>query len=457
MYRKTTTRPVPDNAIRINEKKIKVTHKGRMIEREVNESGRMIIYSSRYYAKVRQPDGTSKEVALTTDRTTSLQLLANAQRQSERIAAGLDDAPCPDEDRPCLELLDSWLQSLDGKDRAPTYLATVRQRMTRLIQEAPFPTPRQLSHESAGRTLQSFLRGLRTGAPIALPVGESFSPMQVRTLLGITSSGLVKLASSRGIVGTGNGKARRFSRDEAQGLIGKKGLGCSPATANAYRNAFQGFSNWLKKQGIIKEVARLPDKENERRGQRKTRRAISWDECRKLAETTISNKKTRANMPSAARGLLYLVAFRTLLRARALRELTVADCHLAGPNPFLAVRAETDKTGRARAVPLPKDLADDVSRHIQKRKPTDRLWDIPASMAKAMRRDLLDAGIPFKAPEGECDFHALRHSGATHMARAGVSLDIVAKVGGWTSLTQFFSRYGHYSIEHLSEAAAKSW
>jgi len=130
---------------------------------------------------------------------------------------------------------------------------------------------------------------------------------------------------------------------------------------------------------------------------------------------------------------------------------------LSGPSPFLAIRAETDKTGRARAVPMPQELAHELAGLIGNRKPSATIWDFANRTALMIRKDLRDAGIPCKTDEGECDFHALRHSGATHMAKAGVPLDIVAKIGGWTSLTQFFSRYGHYDIAHLKDAAAKSW
>ena len=46
-----------------------------------------------------------------------------------------------------------------------------------------------------------------------------------------------------------------------------------------------------------------------------------------------------------------------MLRAGALRGLRPADCHLAGDNPWLQIRAETDKTGTSRAIPLPVEVA----------------------------------------------------------------------------------------------------
>lgn len=457
MYRKTTTQPIPENAIYVGDGKIKVLHKGKMIEREINASGKMIVYSSRYYAKVRQHDGKVKEIPLTTDKATSEQLMAQARRTEARIAAGLEDAPRPDADQSCIDLASEWLIFLESRERAPDYIETNRSRITRVIEQAPFPTPSAIEGPDASRRFNQFAMKLKTGDSIKLPAGETFTPSQLRHLLAISGSALAKLATNRGIVGSGQGRAKRYNREEAEALIQHRNNGFSPSTINSYRTVFLSFCNWLVKRCTIGKVPQLLARESTRKGQRKTRRAIAWTECELLAETTHKIGKKMSGMTPPARAMLYKVAFRTLLRARALRELTVADCHLAGPNPFLAVRAETDKTGRARAVPLPKDLANDLAAFIANRPQGATVWKLPAEIARIMRSDLRRAGIPYRTIDGVIDFHALRHSGATHMARAGVSLDIVAKVGGWTSLTQFFSRYGHYSIEHLSEAAAKSW
>jgi len=457
MYRKTTTQPIPENAIHLGNGKIKIRHKGRMIERDVNLSGRMIVLSSRYYAKVKQPDGSIKEIALTTDRVTSEQLMAQARKKSERISAGLDDAPRLDAGISCHDLAIEWLSFLESRDRTPSYIETNRSRIIRLIDEAPFPTPSAIDAPDASNRFNQFTIKLKKGESITLPLGESFTPFQLRHLLAISGSALAKLAFNRGIIGTGQGKAKRYNREESEALIQHRKSGRTPSTINSYRTVFLSFCSWLLKRGTISKVPLLLAREGTRRAQKKTRRAITWAECQQLAASTISNAKKMSGMTALARGLLYQVAFRTLLRARALRELTVADCHLAGPSPFLAVRAETDKTGRARAVPLPKDLAQELVQFIAQRPQSATVWKLPDDIARIMRADLKRAGIAYITLEGIADFHALRHAGATHMARAGVSLDIVAKIGGWTSLTQFFSRYGHYSVEHLSEAAAKSW
>ena len=91
-----------------------------MFEQSFNQNGKMIVEPAMGYGSVKQADGATKPIPLTTKRVTSLQMLASPQRKAECIAEGLEDTSHPDENRPCPELLEQRLSSLDGKDRAPT-------------------------------------------------------------------------------------------------------------------------------------------------------------------------------------------------------------------------------------------------------------------------------------------------------------------------------------------------
>jgi integrase len=158
-------------------------------------------------------------------------------------------------------------------------------------------------------------------------------------------------------------------------------------------------------------------------------------------------------MEPFSRSVLYRTAFCTLARRRALAELRVYDLNLDAPTPFMSIRAETDKTRTARAIPIMnKDLLEDLKTLIAGKKRDDLVFHVAHATAAVLQNDLKDANIPYSTTEGDWDFHAFRHSGATHMARMRVPLYQICKIGGWTDYEQFFSTYGHMSVHDLGSS-----
>ncbi len=458
MYRKIITRPIPDDATIVSTSKIRIKVMRKWVEREINASGLMVCESKRFYDRVRQPNGKLKEVPLTSDRASSEQMLAKLRRQAQRIAVGLEEAPLPGKERSLSELAENWFQELENAGRNECHIRTVKARLMSLLETCRLTTLAELSKQETIQKIATSLNNLRRqNSTISLPDSVSFSPAELRTILEISATAFSKLVRTRGISGTGRGKARRFSLAEAKIIISHRGRGSAPNTINGYRASIKAFCNWLHRNGLIDKTPYLPLRGDERKDRRIIRRAITWNDCQGLATAISTNGESKAGMTAEARSLLYRTAFRTLLRARALRELTPGDCHLNGQEPFLSIRSETDKTGRARCIPLPPDLTNDLRRHIVGMPIKKPIWQMPTQMAQLLRDDLKLAGIPFSTEEGVCDFHALRHAGATHMARSCVALDIIAKIGGWNNLQQFFTRYGHYSVTDLAEGARRAW
>ena len=458
MYRKTITRPIPPGAKPAGNGAVKVRVGNKWVERQVNESGRMVSLSACYYDRVRQPNGVMKEVKLTRDRTTAEQLLAQLRRQAERISVGLESPPHPDQEKSLTDLTQDWLGELTRANRNSRHIQTVGARVHAILGLISCNLPRELESPEVPTKLASALTAI--GQPkgaLSLPPGSEFSPAQLRALLEVSPHAVTKLAKSQGVVGTGKGKAKRFTREEAQAIVSHRARGATPATTNGYRRALKAFLNWLHRRGVLSRQPWLPPPMNESKGRKITRRAISLSDCEALGNAVVAEGRNRGGMASASRSLLYRMAFRTLLRARALRELTPRDCHLEAADPFVFVRGETDKTGRTRSIPIPPEIAAELAELIQG-KPKDRpIWNMPEGMALVLRADLKVAGIPFRTAEGTCDFHALRHSGATHLARCGVNLVAIAKIGGWKDIQEFFTRYGHYSVSDLASATRRAW
>jgi integrase len=126
---------------------------------------------------------------------------------------------------------------------------------------------------------------------------------------------------------------------------------------------------------------------------------------------------------------------------------------LEARTPFLAIRKETDKTGRARSIPIMnQQLLEDLKALMHGKTQDQLVFVVPKHTAVILRRDIKSANLDFRTTQGDWDFHAFRHSGATHMALNHVPLYQVCKIGGWANFEMFFDRYGHLTIEDLGKS-----
>lgn len=459
MYKKRITRPVPDHAETVGPGKIRVKSGRKWVERTINSSGMMACESKCYYGRVRQPDGSVKEIRLTQDRASSEQILATLRLRSARIASGLEQEPNSRRHQPLSELAAEWLAEMQHAGRNPGHIRTVKSRVHAIITQCGFQTPIDLTKFDTSQKIATIFTAMAAPKPaIQLPKGQqSFSPMELRTLLIVSPTALGKLARNRGIQPTGKGKACRYTREQAEEIIAFRARGAAPNTINGMRTSFRAFCNWLARNGIIEKAPPMPLRTNERKDRRLVRRAISWEECLQLARAAESEGRQRGGMNAQERSILYQVAFCTLLRARALRELKPSDCQLSEKPYFISVRAETDKTGKARSIPIDEGLASKLANLLAGKKQNEPIWNLKQNVCDSLRKDLIKAKIDFRNEQGVCDFHALRHSGATHLAKNGVRLDIIARIGGWMNINQFYERYSHHSVGDLDTAVRRCW
>ena len=433
--------------------RVKFKLAGKWVERELNSAGKIVERTATWFARV-----GGKTVALGDNKQEAADKLTRL-REAERLGRlGLVSEARPREAKPLAELVADWQAEKRVAGRNPVRLAVDQSRVEWLLERTGFTTVADLSGDGASGAVCDALaaRGARE-CPRVLGKGETFTAGQMRAILEVSPSRLWQVATAHGIHGEGKGRAKKYTRAEAEALLATRRAGFSPATLNGYRVAFGGFCRWLAKRGLIPRVPYLGLRADERKDRRLVRRAVPLETIEALAKSVISHGKRLGGMAPRARALLYRVAFWSALRSRALRELTPADCRLEGSSPHLVIRPETDKTGTGRTAPIPPALAKDLAGHL--RKCGELVFPVadPAGLARVMRSDLRRAGIPYRTPEGVLDLHAIRHSSATHYARKGVGLDVIAKIGGWSNLQQFFSRYGHYSTEALTESARRAW
>ncbi len=200
------------------------------------------------------------------------------------------------------------------------------------------------------------------------------------------------------------------------------------------------FMKWLMDQEIIFRVPRFPKVSDKVTNQR---RALSPDQIEELA-----------NASPWPRSLLYRLAFATLARRGALLALRVEDLDLSDPAKATVVLIpRKSKTKRGQRVPIPAKLVPDLKRLVQQAKGRPIFWKVATlNMSNTFKADLKRAKIEHQTEDGAAVFHSLRHSGATHLAKSGVSLMLIKEMGGWGSLKMLFKHYAHLSP--MSDRAA---
>ena len=164
------------------------------------------------------------------------------------------------------------------------------------------------------------------------------------------------------------------------------------------------------------------------------RRPANSEELQKLLTATAKGKPFRG-LTGKDRVVLYLTATETGFRASELASLTVANLDLAADIPTITVQAGDSKRGRRDVQPIRRELAERIKAWLKSKVQTVetlrldgqiafRLW--PGTWnekaARMLRIDLESAGIPFEDADGRrLDFHSLRGTFATNLAKAGVS------------------------------------
>ena len=450
MFRKRITRPMPSGAkLSRDGKKAKVTVKGELRTYEVSSTGKLVDYSPRWYCQI-----GSKMIPLSEDRTEAGLMEAELLLDHKRGGSVKAKKPAvPKSRRELAALMDDWISTQFGTGFHKKHIAASSMRV-RILLDAGITTAAHLEDAGAGRKIQQALDRLaESDTPLELPDGEWFTPQSLYLSTKVSRGTLLDMAKTLGISGTGLKKSRRYSRGEAEQILSHMAKGAAPATVQGYRVAITSFCRWLVSTGIIHRIPAL----QRTRGIPQTlrpRRAITVECLYDLVKSVEAKGVTLAHTSAHARALLYRTAFFTALRLRALREARVSDLLLDQSGEWsLAVRAETDKTGLARRIPIvERGLGGDLAALVKGRPGSAIIWPkLPASMVRALQSDLRDAGIPFATPEGKLDFHSFRHSAATHYLTRGVSPLVVAQIGGWASLSMIQKRYGHLDASNLGD------
>ena len=227
----------------------------------------------------------------------------------------------------------------------------------------------------------------------------------------------------------------------------------SHQSRNHYLAAAREFCGWTASQGWsttdpTQGIARLNVSANRKR----VRRALEPEEVAKLLDAAASGP-VRRGVSGPERRLLYLLAIETGARKEELAALTVSDLTLKGDSPAMRIRPENTKNKRDSVLPLRPPTAADLDaliasrRLLPERGPQSPVFSLPKfwRSAEMLSEDLADAGIlkrpkppakknkrKVKAPKigtmdadgFAVDFHSLRHTTSSYLARAGVPVAV---------------------------------
>ena len=183
-------------------------------------------------------------------------------------------------------------------------------------------------------------------------------------------------------------------------------------TCNEYLTLASAFLNWMERneRTAFNPLRRVTKSETRGKEVRK-RRALSQAEVDLLVSR------------SGKRGLPYFLAAYTGLRRREIQQLMWSDVHLDVPKPYLEVRASTTKNKKSALIPLVPALAEGLRERFPKKalKP-GKVFRTGIPTAKTLRVDLKACGITPEDDLGRVvDFHALRYTFASMLAKAGVA------------------------------------
>ena len=181
-------------------------------------------------------------------------------------------------------------------------------------------------------------------------------------------------------------------------------------TSNDYLEAGRCFFNWMVKSGrfatnpllSVEKVKVLKDK-------RRQRRAYSHDEMRRLLAAVPPDRRA-----------VYMMASHTGLRRSELSALQWGDLFLDDEPPVVKVRASTTKNGKQVTIRLRPELVALLKPLRETEKPDEVIFKRFPRIER-LRRDLKLVGIADVDEMGRhADFHSLRKTVGTNLAKAGV-------------------------------------
>lgn len=350
---------------------------GSLFRRRADDGRREKVWTIQYQARGRRV----RERAYA-DKAASEQLLAQRQREAARDETGLGDPHRVHRLRPIEEHIEEFLAGIASRARTEKHARLMRSRLRLACREMRARSIADLDAAAA----EAFLGRLMHEGGLSVKTRDHYA-----TTLGQFGAWLFDVD--------------RLPRDPFRRLraVGK------PEDASRVRMALtagqvRALVAAAERRPLERYLEGHPDAEDA------TAARLRWQGWR--------------------RATLYLFVALTGLRAAECRAIRWCDLELDGDD-WVVPRPQTTKARRLDPIPLDARLAERLRelrtelrrRHGRPPKPKAPVFDVPNKIAALVRKDALAAGIPVVDDQGRVlDFHSLRSTYATLIARAGVPL-----------------------------------
>jgi integrase len=146
----------------------------------------------------------------------------------------------------------------------------------------------------------------------------------------------------------------------------------------------------------------------------------------------------------AARRIVYAMALQTGLRANEIRTLPVAAFDL--DRAVFTVQAKNTKAKKDVTLPVEPQLLAELRKWLKRRKSQTLAFDVPERSAEMVQQDLGTRDV---------DFHCLRHTFGTRLARAGVHPRTAQRLMRHSSIELTMRFYTHLQMSDDVQAVAK--
>ena len=250
--------------------------------------------------------------------------------------------------------------------------------------------------------------------------------------------------------------------------------GVSAQTSNFHLQAVKQFCRWMIADRRASDSPLIGVRPlNVRTDRRHDRRALSAVELQWLLQAA-HDGPTHFGVHGPERALIYRIALETGLRRGEIESLTTRSFDINGPEPTVTVEAAYSKHRRRDVLPLRLALAEALKAHLMFKSPDAPVLNVPdrgrsARMIRAdlkaaraawlkqaddpdecKRRERSDFLATVDARGRHADFHALRHTFISGLARGGVHPKIAQGLARHGTIGLTLDHYTHVEDGHRS-------